>query len=1096
MPDQIAQYYDYLKNNGADVAPSLESFQKTLSDEKSAKQYYDYLRNNKFDTPDTFDSFVNTFGLKKKESTNLSSSSGQLPSVFQEGEKMATGASLGQISPKQVATTKPVKSDNILDFGEPVYAEAKPQMVKPSSTDYNLAVDKTLAKTGITPTSPNYKKEKENLFSKIRSGDLVGEGKDKLLRGEGFGESLVNTLKSSINATKDAYTINSINNPEQLAKYFNDNPMPEPTGKPSGTAGALGELIGGVIKPAALMAIPVAGQSAMVGESYYTSMANQKRALYERGLQEGLTPVESAKKAMQTAPISALTDAAMAYAITSHGGVGSQVSKAADEGLKTALTNSVKSIGKMGVGGGISEGARSGIEAASGYNIKPAEALEKMWEGATDWAKMDAGFKILGMAGLIPKYLLSAAKEYVSNLPKEVVDAHIKDMGEQGAPIAEQINNYQQARSKVEGLVPEEHMATFAGLTEKRDALEKSKEGKAKALTVPIDNQIKEIDDRLSKMQETGKIVEVDDLTGNPIEETKPHEELKKTEREGIVVPKDYGTAEVIESGEGENKTFKPKATYIEKEGALEVSKPIKIEDEGKVYKDKEAAQKAADEALGKHYYENGLPEHEKPISKSIPLQKEVESKDITLPTKTEEPIPSTEQVKVFRGGEAGVSFSPSDRGYFSDEGWYSITPDKKTAKKYGSKIVEGVLPEGFKLKEALDNNGELKYVLNADEIKQAEKDGFDGIKFLNKDDEVEIVSFNKKPIVTPSTVKSGEINTEEVLKELGDRKVPEGKGNWREAFNKETDPFKKKDILRAIADISTDAKEQADIIEAAKGMPDENNIVHAVEMKQKSKNETTPTEVSKPTEDKYEGDYLTDKNDKKLTVYHGAKGGEVVTDFNLEEGGKHRVGWQHELGIHFGTKENERALKNTGGKEPEPYNIKFNRELDLGNDADKFFPLTKPNALGFIDILPEDVKRWLPDNKEDMRKLLRSDDFVQSIKDAIKKEGYDLVSYNNHTEDNGRKNYIALDPKQIEYAGENTKNPIKAEAEKPTTEKVSETIGTAEERTGTPKDKYEEINNIKASKVRNKEKAKFVDDHFESIVSQLMLKNKIKRIC
>lgn len=46
------------------------------------------------------------------------------------------------------------------------------------------------------------------------------------------------------------------------------------------------------------------------------------------------------------------------------------------------------------------------------------------------------------------------------------------------------------------------------------------------------------------------------------------------------------------------------------------------------------------------------------------------------------------------------------------------------------------------------------------------------------------------------------------------------------------------------------------------------------------------------------------------------------------------------------------------------------------------------------------------------------------------------------------------------------------------------------------PQKRYEEINNLKSEKVKSKEKAKFVDDHFESIVSQLMLKNKIKRIC
>lgn len=91
MPDQLEQYYSYLKNAGADVPPSFESFRTTLSDEKSASQYYTYLRQNNFDAPDTFESFANTIGLKKKEvsqppvsgqpSSVPSPSQSQLPSV-------------------------------------------------------------------------------------------------------------------------------------------------------------------------------------------------------------------------------------------------------------------------------------------------------------------------------------------------------------------------------------------------------------------------------------------------------------------------------------------------------------------------------------------------------------------------------------------------------------------------------------------------------------------------------------------------------------------------------------------------------------------------------------------------------------------------------------------------------------------------------------------------------------------------------------------------------------------------------------------------------------------------------------------------------
>ena len=86
--------------------------------------------------------------------------------------------------------------------------------------------------------------------------------------------------------------------------------------------------------------------------------------------------------------------------------------------------------------------------------------------------------------------------------------------------------------------------------------------------------------------------------------------------------------------------------------------------------------------------------------------------------------------------------------------------------------------------------------------------------------------------------VSSAETKSEKILEELGKRQVPEGKGDWRARFNKEVDPFKKTDILRAIADSSTNTNELNDIKEAAKGMPDEGNIVAVVDKKLAQKTE------------------------------------------------------------------------------------------------------------------------------------------------------------------------------------------------------------------------------------------------------------------
>ena len=97
------------------------------------------------------------------------------------------------------------------------------------------------------------------------------------------------------------------------------------------------------------------------------------------------------------------------------------------------------------------------------------------------------------------------------------------------------------------------------------------------------------------------------------------------------------------------------------------------------------------------------------------------------------------------------------------------------------------------------------------------------------------------------------EEKTNKKLEELGSRQVPEGKGNWRDAFNKEKDAFRKSSILRAIADSSKNIQELTDIREAAKEMPNESNIIYAVDRKLKS----LGVEITKEKPSPKEGDIV-----------------------------------------------------------------------------------------------------------------------------------------------------------------------------------------------------------------------------------------------
>ena len=75
----IEQYFNYLKEAGADVPSTADSFKKTLSDKTTAEQYYGYLKQNNFDAPDSFDSFAKTLGIIKSPTVPVKKKDGSEP---------------------------------------------------------------------------------------------------------------------------------------------------------------------------------------------------------------------------------------------------------------------------------------------------------------------------------------------------------------------------------------------------------------------------------------------------------------------------------------------------------------------------------------------------------------------------------------------------------------------------------------------------------------------------------------------------------------------------------------------------------------------------------------------------------------------------------------------------------------------------------------------------------------------------------------------------------------------------------------------------------------------------------------------------------
>lgn len=144
--DELKQYYEYLKKEGADVPPSYESFERTLKNPESSKKYYQYLSDNKYDVAPTYESFSSTFKLN---------GNGQVTTTTEE------------VVPQAQTETKP-ETKNLAGTNIPI--SAIQQADKTQKTPENIAdiaVGKTLAGAGTTYNEEWKKQQHSELDTRI-----------------------------------------------------------------------------------------------------------------------------------------------------------------------------------------------------------------------------------------------------------------------------------------------------------------------------------------------------------------------------------------------------------------------------------------------------------------------------------------------------------------------------------------------------------------------------------------------------------------------------------------------------------------------------------------------------------------------------------------------------------------------------------------------------------------------------------------------------------------------------------------------------------------------------------------------------------------
>jgi hypothetical protein len=601
MPDQFEKYYTYLKSNGADVAPDFNSFKNTLSNYDNASKYYTYLKDNKFDVPETYDSFADTFGLKKKVSGEISSLT-ELPSEFIEPLKKGISPN----KPKEESLTK-VVGGMIIPTNLPKQDELRYELeLKTQDAAINTLTDIYKQKgLKFDPSKPAAQEQIQDYIEQERSSDLARvtgkDGKEYLTRGQGFIEAGAKALVNSVIETFKSAEINFTNTPSELADLLDKKIAEEPNvpeSAPTKVGGYMGGLLGGLPKLMGLLAIPYFGESAMVIEMYHNGIANERRALYERGIRskenggEGLDREAAAKMAMETAPITAVPDAAMGLVLARGVSGKNIIPEAEKKAFRDALAP-FKDVAKVAGLGGVAGSSKSLLALASGYDVTATEVLESGGRSAGEYALMDGAFKLMHKAGTIAnvglrasKAVVSAAKNLLSSVPKEILEVQAEKYPD-GKEIIQKVEEFAKVKDEVKDLVPPEKVGSVAGLTEKiktiqadMEELAARKEKTTDALKPQIDEWLKEYQDEIDfynnqikkvvkSKDPSGISEEIDDVTGEKIGAKKyivDGKEVSQGEFEAMQ-GKPEGTKEIVELNEGIKyfKDSKKIYNYIEK---------------------------------------------------------------------------------------------------------------------------------------------------------------------------------------------------------------------------------------------------------------------------------------------------------------------------------------------------------------------------------------------------------------------------------------------------------------------------------------------------------------------------------------------------
>lgn len=564
-------------NPSLKLANTFDEFKTVMKDPSARKDFYTEF-NPKLNLANSFKEFDEVLGMKpiKEEPPKKIPSfkefalANNIP--LKEQRAIAEGT-------KGVELQKLVEKDierKDIEFTKKFSYISEDKKQKRRDEALDRTTENSLKTKGVSyvPGDVIFKKLREKIEKDVDEGNLAltvdNQNKPVYKRKLGFWESAIDTVNETIIDDKESKVFLNADNKERVRladEYLNresqsvKNKAAEILGGAilPVTEAAIGGMAGTAIFPGAGTVAGVVGSILGMSETAYnTGFKNSTIQRYKQDVDDILrrkgTITEDEKvKAMERATTQGVVGGLGGVAFAAGLSVIPVGSSFAGRGLISAVKNAAKhtayDAGRQALLGSTIEQVKETSATLAGYNTDLSDNIESVIAGGVSGAETALAFGIIHQAAKVPKYLSSAADNYLSTLPRPELNNLSKDLEGRGiveTGFTEKLNTrldrFEEAKKQFEGIVPEEDMGVFTGLAIKKQNLEEQIKSTTLApIREKLQQEVNAIENRINEMLKSKEPVklEVDDITGDtgdgePLTEPKIIESVKLLETEPI----------------------------------------------------------------------------------------------------------------------------------------------------------------------------------------------------------------------------------------------------------------------------------------------------------------------------------------------------------------------------------------------------------------------------------------------------------------------------------------------------------------------------------------------------------------------------------